>query len=90
MRIGIMMRHMEGQIGGVATYTLEVLEHMFKIDSLNEFVLFYKTPPPRHQSFTRFPNVEEAGETLLPKSLVVHRYWSIQRTSIPLRKGCTR
>jgi glycosyltransferase involved in cell wall biosynthesis len=59
MRIGIMMRHMEGQIGGVATYTLEVLEHMFKIDSLNEFVLFYKTPPPRHQSFTRFPNVEE-------------------------------
>jgi len=58
MRIGIMMRHMEGQIGGVATYTLEVLKHMFEIDSLNEYVLFYKTPP-RHQSFARFPNVEE-------------------------------
>jgi glycosyltransferase involved in cell wall biosynthesis len=68
MRIGIMMRHMEGQIGGVATYTMELLENMLKIDSLNNYVLFYKTPP-RHQSFARFPNVEEVVVRLPTKAL---------------------
>jgi glycosyltransferase involved in cell wall biosynthesis len=59
MRIGVMMRHMDGQLGGVATYTLEVLEQMFRIDSRNEFVLFYRKAPPAEQSFSRYRNVEE-------------------------------
>lgn len=43
MRIGIMLRAIEDR-QGIGIYTLNLLDHLLKIDGRNEYVLWYRTP----------------------------------------------
>jgi len=62
MRIGIDVRCLaEGRRTGVEEYTLNLLENLFKLDSKNEYLLFFNSFRKSRADFsslTKFPNVK--------------------------------
>lgn len=57
MRIGVMLRHV-GERGGIVVYTTNILNHLFRIDSKNEYILIFNS----YDQLGRFPltpNVKE-------------------------------
>src|ERR1700752_2058382 len=45
LRLGFMVRNFE-ELGGIAVYTRELLEHLLEIDRKNEYYIFYGSPEP--------------------------------------------
>ena len=60
MRIGLMLRHVGKQAGGIGTYTNEIVRHLLKADSENEYILFYREKE-QAGSFGIHPNVREVA-----------------------------
>ena len=58
MKIGVMLRHIQKQRGGIGTYTNNLIEKLFAIDKNNQYVLFYKNENIKYFS-KLYPNVEE-------------------------------
>lgn len=61
MKIGVMLRHIQTQKGGIATYTHNLLDRLLRLDQKNHYVLIYNQrhdKTVRHLS-ERYPNVEE-------------------------------
>ncbi|MBI1884084.1 MAG: glycosyltransferase family 4 protein [Chlamydiae bacterium] len=57
MRIGVMLRSLK-QLGGIKVYTLNILDHLLKIDSKNEYVFFYNDESLLGL-YAKHPNVQE-------------------------------
>jgi glycosyltransferase involved in cell wall biosynthesis len=53
-----MLRHVGKQSGGIGTYTNEIVRHLLKADSENEYILFYQEKA-QAGSFGVHPNVKE-------------------------------
>ncbi len=53
-----MLRHIEHQRGGIGTYTVELLRHMFELDKENQYFLFYKNSTACGR-YDKYPNVKE-------------------------------
>ncbi|MGH8057950.1 MAG: glycosyltransferase family 4 protein [Candidatus Entotheonellia bacterium] len=74
MRIGIMLQSLH-HLGGIGTYTQQVVKHLVSIDKKNEYILLYPTFGKARQSFGQYrdyPNVTE----VLSSSAVPHgHYW---------------
>jgi hypothetical protein len=58
MRIGVMLRHVKQQRGGIRTYTNNLLEHLVKLDTVNEYIFIYHDEDSTG-SYSVYPNVEE-------------------------------
>jgi glycosyltransferase involved in cell wall biosynthesis len=58
MRIGVMLRHIKQQRGGIRTYTNNLLEHLVKLDTANEYIFVYHDEDSAG-SYSVYPNVEE-------------------------------
>jgi glycosyltransferase involved in cell wall biosynthesis len=58
MRIGVMLRHVKQQRGGIRTYTNNLLEHLVKLDTVNEYIFVYHDEDSAG-SYSVYPNVEE-------------------------------
>lgn len=57
MKIGIMLRNI-GDKGGIVVYTVNILNSLFRLDAINEYVLMYRFEQDRGR-LGRFPNVSE-------------------------------
>jgi glycosyltransferase involved in cell wall biosynthesis len=60
MRIGVMLRHLEQQEGGVKVYTKNVLPRLLTLGSRHEFVLFYQNRRLLG-TYAGYANVEEVA-----------------------------
>jgi glycosyltransferase involved in cell wall biosynthesis len=58
MRIGVMLRHFKRQPGGIGTYTNNLLNHLVKLDTINQYVFIY-SDEDSVGSYSAYPNVEE-------------------------------
>ena len=58
MKIGVMLRHIQKQRGGIGTYTNNLIEKLFAIDKNNQYVLFYKNENIKYFS-KLYPDVED-------------------------------
>lgn len=58
MVIGIMLRHLKKQAGGIGTYTDNLMDHLLRLDSTNRYVLMYSD---EHLvgTYSNYPHVEE-------------------------------
>jgi len=68
MRIGIMLRHIRQQEGGVKVYTLNLLPRLFALGQEHHFVLMYQSPDMLG-TFADYPNVSEVVARLPGKAL---------------------
>ena len=75
MKIGLMLRHMGRQPGGIGTYTEMMVRYILRADHTSQYVLFYCDPSQLH-SFPAQPNVEEV---LLPSRFKL--FWD--QVSVP-------
>ncbi len=60
MRIGIMLRHFEQHGGGVREYTINLLDHLFNLNSGHQFTLLYRNPN-LIGTYKNFNNVNEVA-----------------------------
>ena len=58
MRIGIMLRHLKDQRGGIGTYTRNIVNQLVKNDRNNQYFFLYKDKD-LIGSYAHYPNVEE-------------------------------
>jgi glycosyltransferase involved in cell wall biosynthesis len=58
MNIGIMLRHIESQRGGIGTYTVNLLRNLFPSDRENRYFLFYRNSAAIGR-YDGHPNVRE-------------------------------
>ncbi|MBU0707147.1 glycosyltransferase family 4 protein [Patescibacteria group bacterium] len=83
MRIGVDIRSLaETKPGGVTNYTRKLLEHLFRIDQTNEYILFsnswakpsneFNQPNVRHKA-TRWPNKLFNSSIILTKKPYIDR-----------------
>ncbi len=67
MRIGVMMRSAD-EVGGISVYARNIVEEMLKIDSENQYILFYKSD--KHLGrFSQYPNCCEILLTCWSKAI---------------------
>lgn len=57
MRLGFMLRNFK-ELGGIAVYTRELLEHLLEIDRKNEYFIFYGSKDLLGR-YAHYPNVHE-------------------------------
>ncbi len=101
MRIGVMLRHLKHQRGGIGTYTRNLIEHLLYIDAKNQYYFMYRHEDLRG-SYSRHPNVEEivlGGSTKLTwdqisvpsiiKSLELDLVFN-PKFSVPLFSSCKK
>jgi glycosyltransferase involved in cell wall biosynthesis len=62
MRIGVMLRHLEQQEGGIKVYTKNVLPRLLTLGAHHTFVLLYQNPK-LIGSYAQYSNVEEVAVT---------------------------
>jgi len=78
MKIGIDVRCLaEGRRTGVEEYTLNLLENLFRIDSKNEYVLFFNSFSKPKVSFTwinKYPNVR-LKKFRIPNKILNFLFW---------------
>ena len=66
MRIGVMLRHFKQQPGGIGTYTNNLLDHLVKLDAVNQYIFIYNDEN-LGGSYSEYPNVEEVAIGSLTK-----------------------
>jgi glycosyltransferase involved in cell wall biosynthesis len=101
MRIGVMLRHFKRQPGGVRTYTNNLLDHLVKLDKINQYVLIYDDKDSVG-SYSAYPNVEEivikspsklTWDQIAMLSVVRNKHLDLifnPKTSVPLFTNCKK
>jgi glycosyltransferase involved in cell wall biosynthesis len=99
MRIGIMLRHLPTELGGIGRYTKSLLHGLLSIDTKNEYFLFHQDAAATG-AYSTFPNVRELFKPSPSKFFwdhVIVPHWirelSIDlifspKISVPLRNVC--
>jgi hypothetical protein len=101
MRIGVMLRHFKQQPGGIGTYTNNLLDHLVKLDAVNQYIFIYNDEN-LVGSYSEYPNVEEVAIGSLTKltwdqiaipSVVRSKHLDLifnPKVSIPLFANCKK
>jgi glycosyltransferase involved in cell wall biosynthesis len=58
MKIGLMLRHLRTQPGGIGTYTASLVPRLLELDRTNDYFLLYRDEACRG-SYSAYPNVTE-------------------------------
>ncbi|TAK96251.1 glycosyltransferase family 1 protein [Patescibacteria group bacterium] len=81
MRVGIDIRSLgEDRKSGVGEYVVNLLEHLFQLDSKNEYILFYNSFSETNTNFSallRFPNVS-VKRSRFPNKLLNLSLWYLR------------
>lgn len=84
MNIALMLRSL-GEKGGINVYTINVLSSLFQIDSINNYILLYKSADQLN-TFNQFDNVKEvvlnAANKMMWDQITVPRYLSRQKIDL--------
>jgi glycosyltransferase involved in cell wall biosynthesis len=68
MRIGVMLRHLPTESGGIGRYTRKLLDHLLRIDKENDYFLFHKDASAVGV-YRGLPNVQELSKPAPSKLL---------------------
>ncbi len=99
MRIGVMLRHLGSERGGIGRYTRSIVEKLLAIDDRNNYVLFYSDEKMLGR-YSRFSNVEEVvlkesckllwDQVTVPRAVRAHKVDLLfnPKASVPLGAPC--
>jgi glycosyltransferase involved in cell wall biosynthesis len=99
VRIGIMLRHLPTETGGIGRYTKKLLQHLPTIDKSNEYFILHRDESAIGV-YQKFPNVKELARPAPSKLFwdqIVIPHWAKQlsldlifnpKISAPLRTPC--
>jgi glycosyltransferase involved in cell wall biosynthesis len=68
MRIGVMLRHLPTESGGIGRYTTKLLHHLLRIDTKNDYVILHKDTCAIGR-YHGLPNVRELSKSAPAKLL---------------------
>jgi len=74
MRIAVGLRSIN-YLGGIATYTQQILAHLLEIDRENEYVLLYPSFDSAREAFGRYSDRENVTEVLSSSPIPIGHYW---------------